>query len=204
MEYTEIRDQFGQRDLKNRKFQLQMIIDGHSSINGYTQKIGERDIDIRLATMRDKIHERTGFKSNGIRLADDSKEYKNVVSRVERLIEQRRYNKDREKIGGKQHAVLTTKRDNALEFQEIERSLSRIKKSQDIVKTEMTEIQSLLEQKLSKVKESYKKISADVQELGHLVELGRFVNNKTERVDVRERLAIELNKMERSYAVERE
>ena len=204
MEYTEIRDQFGQRDLKNRKFQLQMIIDGHSSINGYTQKIGERDIDIRLATMRDKIHERTGFKSNGIRLADDSKEYKNVVSRVERLIEQRRYNKDREKIGGKQHAVLTTKRDNALEFQEIERSLSRIKKSQDIVKTEMTEIQSLLEQKLSKVKESYKKISADVQELGHLVELGRFVNNKTERVDVRERLAIELNKMERSYDVERE
>ena len=196
MEYTEIRDKFGQHDFKTQKYQLQMILDGgRSGINGYPEKITDRDIEIQLGNMRDRIQERTGSVSKDIRILNDNQAYKSTIGNTERLRESHECNKN--KYRGKHSEVMINKPDN-IRFHTTERSLLRVKKSQDKIKTEMNEIRSMLESKLSKVEENYTKLMAGVQELGHLVELGTFVNNRIERVNIRERLVIELNKSENS------
>ena len=195
MEYTEIRDKFGQNDLKTTRYQLQMILDGHNGINGYPEKITDTDIEIRLGNMRDKIQERTGSTSKNMRIVNDNRGYKNTIGNIERLRESQECNK---KYGDKKGEVAQNKQDNTRLFHTAERSLSRVKKSQDKVKTEMNEIKSTFESKLSKVEENYTKITAGVQELGNLVELARFVNNRMERINIKERLAKELNKIENS------
>lgn len=67
-------------------------------------------------------------------------------------------------------------------------SLSRIENAQSKIKGEMNEIRNTLNKKAEKIEKSYKMITSDVRELGELVELARFVNNRIERCSIRERL----------------
>ena len=76
----------------------------------------------------------------------------------------------------------------------IQKSLDRIKKTQDVVKAELNLAKGKLGQKRENIEESYGTITNDIQEIGHLIELARFVNKKMERIDVKERLEREMGK----------
>ena len=70
----------------------------------------------------------------------------------------------------------------------VRNSLSRIENVQTKIKAEMNDIRITLDEKVDKIEKSYKMITSDVRELGELVELARFVNNRIERCSIRERL----------------
>jgi len=205
MECTEICDNFGQNTIEIQKFKLQMILDGCGDKNRNKEKITDKEIENRLKNMRDRINERTGLRPKNMKYITGSEGYKNTVGKIDGLRDSQGYKNDTKRCGDtKLREELLTRRDNATHLHATEKSLSRIEKSQDIVKTEMNEIKMILEQKISRTKNNYMKMSADVEEIGHLVELGRFVNNKVQRVNIKERLAKELRRMEHSSSIDGE
>ena len=70
----------------------------------------------------------------------------------------------------------------------VRNSLSRIENVQLKIKAEMNDMRNTLDEKVDKIEKSYKMITSNVRELGELVELARFVNNRIERCSIRERL----------------
>ena len=199
MECTEICNNFEPNTIEIHKFKLQMTLDGCGDKNRNREKITNKEIENRLKNMRDKINERTGLRPKNIRFITGNEGYKNMVGKIDRVRDSEGCKNDTKRHGDKkQHEEILTRRDNATHLHATEKSLLRIEKSQDIVKTEMNEIKTILEQKIARTKNNYMKMSADVEEIGHLVELGRFVNKKIQRVNIRERLAKELRRMEQS------
>ena len=88
----------------------------------------------------------------------------------------------------KDQIASSTQEKDVDEYENLKKSLQRVTRTQQRIKREMNETKKSLNNKFDKIDKTYRTISADVKELSHMVELARFVNNRIERVSIKERL----------------
>ena len=200
MECKEICEKLGKNNVKVEKFQN--IFDGNSRFDKFA---GNRLNEDRITKMIEKLQDGKVFRANGLNFSqfnDAGDKHEAVNTNRVRESQDCKENYTKNNIVQKQEVSKFQSEYDACKYDETKKSLSRIKKTQDLVKKELRETKSILEERFSKIEESYRVLSSEVQELGHLVELGRFVNNKTERIKIKERLKIALTSNIETLSIE--